>query len=96
LAELVVDCPLADPLADAPAAAKFKAIVTAKRTRANLRMVNLSSALMNRAPLGVTEQARRAFGMQGPAAEGYEAVHKGAEIDAGAQVEIGESDLRPE
>jgi hypothetical protein len=96
LAELAVDCPLADPLADAPAAAKFKAIVTAKRTRANLRIVNLFSVSMNRAPLGIAEQARRAFGMQGPAAEGYEAVHKGAEIDAGAQVEIGESDLRPE
>jgi hypothetical protein len=31
--------------------------------------------------------------MKGPAAEDYEEVHKGAEIDAGAQVEISESDL---
>jgi hypothetical protein len=76
LAELAVDCPFANPLADAPAAAKFKTIVAAKRTRANLCMVNLSSVSMNRAPLGITEQARRAFGMQGPAPEGYEELHK--------------------
>jgi hypothetical protein len=95
LAELAFDCPLASPLADAPAAAKLKAIVAAKRTRANLCMVNLSSVSMNRAPLGMAEQARRAFGMQGPAPEGYEEVHKRTEIDAGTQVEIGQSYFAP-
>jgi hypothetical protein len=32
--------------------------------------------------------------MKGPAAEDYEEVHKGSEIDAGERVEISESDLR--